>query len=154
MNEIFPAGDPDRPHVVLVVDDEEVNLTLLSSVLARGGHAALVARNRVEALEIAMRERLDAILMDIQMSVMDGLEASRRIRQLPPPSGTVPIIGLTANFHGSKLPIYEEAGMTACFPKPIHLHLLADALWRYSRVKPFPLLNGGINSVDRTTRRA
>ena len=57
--------------------------------------------------------------MDVQMPVMDGIEATRRIRRLPPPHGAVPIFALTANVMASERERYLAAGMNLCLTKPI-----------------------------------
>jgi PAS domain S-box-containing protein len=64
-------------------------------------------------------ERFDAVLMDVRMPVMDGVEATRRIRALPPPAGRVPIVRLTANVVASERERYLAAGMDACLAKPV-----------------------------------
>uniref|UniRef100_UPI0035B062A8 response regulator n=1 Tax=Stella sp. TaxID=2912054 RepID=UPI0035B062A8 len=75
-------------------------------------------------------ERFDAVLMDIQMPVMDGIEATRRIRALPGPERTVPIIALTANVLTGARQTYLAAGMTDCVDKPISWTELEHTLAR------------------------
>lgn len=116
---------------ILVVDDDEVNREILRSFLGKRGNELVFAINGVQAVEVAAREPLDLVLMDVQMPVMDGLEATRRIRQLPPPHSQVPIIGLTASFRTSDLPAYLQAGMTQCLAKPIDWTRFADTLSRH-----------------------
>jgi len=75
-----------------------VNRILAIRVLERRGHTVLVAENGCEALEILARERVDVILMDIQMPEMDGFQATAAIREKEKTSGgRVPIVALTAN---------------------------------------------------------
>lgn len=116
---------------ILVVDDDDANREILKSFLGKQGHELVFAINGAQAVEVAAREPLDLILMDVQMPVMDGLQATRRIRQLPRPHSSVPIIGLTASFRASDLPAYLQAGMTECLAKPIDWTRFADALSRY-----------------------
>ena len=125
-----PAPAAVRPLRVLVVDDVAVNRELLGEMLGRQGHEVLLAEDGAEAVELAARERLDVVLMDVQMPVMDGMEATRRIRRLPPPAGTVPILALTANVMESERQRYLAAGMNRCLTKP---HRLDRAVRRPGR---------------------
>jgi signal transduction histidine kinase/DNA-binding NarL/FixJ family response regulator len=108
-----------RPLRVLVVDDVAVNRELLEEMLARHGHKVLLAEDGAAALQLAARERPDVVLMDVQMPVMDGMEATRRIRQLPPPAGAVPILALTANVLAAERERYLACGMDLCLTKPV-----------------------------------
>src|SRR4029453_4094199 len=86
------------------------------------------AKKGAEAMELGARERFDVVLMDVQMPVMDGVEATRRIRQMAGPAREVPIIGLTANVLASEQKRYLAAGMDACLTKPIDWTQLFAAL--------------------------
>ena len=108
-----------RPLRVLVVDDVAVNRELLEEMLARHGHEVLLAEDGAAAVELAARERPDVVLMDVQMPVMDGMEATRRIRRLPPPAGAVPILALTANVMAAERERYLACGMDRCLTKPV-----------------------------------
>jgi HPt (histidine-containing phosphotransfer) domain-containing protein len=70
-------------------------------------------------LAIAKVEELDLILMDVQMPVMDGIEATKRIRQLPPPRGAVAVFALTAHAMAPERARCMAAGMNLCLTKPI-----------------------------------
>ena len=117
-----------RPLRVLVVDDVEVNRELLGEVLGRHGHEVCFAADGAEAVALAARERFDAVLMDVQMPVMDGVEATRRVRALPPPACRVPIVGLTANVLAGERERYLAAGMDLCLTKPVAWGELLAAL--------------------------
>ena len=115
---------------VLAVEDVPTNQLLLQHLLARDGHDYDIANNGIEALEAARARRYDVILMDVQMPDMDGVEATRRIRELPAPHGTVPIIMITANAMAGDQERYLAAGATAYISKPIKLSALREALAR------------------------
>src|SRR3954463_1789357 len=102
---VVPAGYVSKkrsPLRILVVEDVKLNRDLIGHMLEREGHEVDFAVNGAEAVEHAKRNKLDAILMDVQMPVMDGLEATRRIRALPVDARRVPIIGVTADVLASE----------------------------------------------------
>ncbi len=115
--DLDPASVP--PLRLLVAEDAEANRELLREMLGRHGHAVAFAANGAEAVGLAARKRFDAVLMDVRMPVVDGVEATRRIRALPPPAGRVPIVALTANVVASERERYLAAGMDACLAKPV-----------------------------------
>jgi signal transduction histidine kinase/DNA-binding response OmpR family regulator len=112
-----PATVP--PLRILLAEDIALNQEIITEMLRQYGHQVVVAANGAEAVELAARERFDLVLMDVQMPVMDGVEATRRIRRLPPPAGAVPVIALTANVMASEQARYLGAGMERCLTKPL-----------------------------------
>jgi signal transduction histidine kinase/CheY-like chemotaxis protein len=107
---------------VLLAEDNAVNRTLAIRVLERRGHTVLVAENGREALEILARERVDVILMDIQMPKMDGFQATAAIRAKEKTSGgRVPIVALTANAMRGDGERCLAQGMDAYLAKPFRL---------------------------------
>jgi signal transduction histidine kinase/CheY-like chemotaxis protein len=112
-----PAALP--PLRVLLAEDVPVNQRLLDEGLGRHGHQVTVATNGEEAVRLAAEGGFDLVLMDVHMPVMDGIEATRRIRRLAPPAGAVPVVALSASVTLSERERYLGAGMNACVGKPI-----------------------------------
>jgi len=104
---------------VLVVEDNQVNQLLVTTILAKAGMRAEVAANGVEAVQAVHQRNFDVILMDMQMPEMDGLEATKRIRQLGAMGRAVPIIAMTANAMQEDRRRCLEAGMNDFVAKPI-----------------------------------
>jgi PAS domain S-box-containing protein len=122
-----PGGiRPGRRCRVLVVEDNPVNLLVTRGMLEGGGHGVETAVNGREALAALQAGSFDAVLMDLSMPDMDGLEATRRIRALPPPMGAVPIIALTAHVTTTEMDAAMAAGVDGYLVKPVRqLELLA-----------------------------
>jgi len=112
---------------ILAADDHEVNRRILQLLLEPHGCRLTLVENGAEALEAASGQRFDAILMDMQMPVMDGLEATRRIRA-GEVNGATPVIALTANALDVHRAAWDAAGVHAFLTKPIDPVLLATTL--------------------------
>ncbi|WP_174875134.1 response regulator [Vogesella oryzae] len=109
----------DTQHVLLV-EDNLVNQKLGITLLERHGYQVTVAANGQEALELVAAQHFDLILMDMQMPVMDGLEATRRIRaQEAEHGGHLPIIAMTANVMSGDRERCIQVGMDGYIDKPI-----------------------------------
>ena len=117
-----------RPLTILVAEDVEVNRDLMNATLSRYGHRLVFAENGEQALARAGDQLFDIILMDVQMPIMDGIDATRRIRALPPPHGTVPILALTANVMNEERCRCMAAGMNGVLTKPIAWNELFQTL--------------------------
>ncbi|MDK2123326.1 hybrid sensor histidine kinase/response regulator [Parachitinimonas caeni] len=117
-----------KPMNILVVEDHPINRRLASALLERDGHVVTLAENGAEALEQFASQPFDLVLMDMQMPVMDGLEATQRIRAMEREwdNKPVPIVALTANVLPADRLACFEAGMDAYLSKPI----MPDALRR------------------------
>jgi signal transduction histidine kinase/CheY-like chemotaxis protein len=124
-----PAGsEPGQSTIaILLVEDGAVNQTVALNMLTRLGHQADVAWNGLEALEALEQRPYDVVLMDVQMPELDGLDATRRIRQRWPDGGPH-IIAMTANAMAEDRDECLAAGMDDYLAKPIRLEALAEAL--------------------------
>ena len=119
----------------LVVDDNRLNRIALGNILKKQGiHSKLVDSGK-KAIEAAKNERFDIILMDIQMPEMDGIEASKSIRNLGPQYGYIPIIGVTANAFLNDYDLMKEAQMNDVLFKPIHIEALERILRKHLSVQ-------------------
>ncbi|MGA1855078.1 ATP-binding protein [Azospirillum sp. 11R-A] len=112
------------PLRVLAVDDIEVNRDIVRGILERAGHSVALAASGGEAVRMVRDQPFDLVLMDIQMPGMDGLTATRRVRELPGDKGRVPILALTAHASGSSRPECLSAGMNGFVTKPLRPALL------------------------------
>lgn len=125
-----PAATTGTPALhVLVVEDNHVNQQLMIALLNRRQHRAVIAQNGKEALDILERQSFDIILMDVQMPIMDGLEATRQIREREKQSGGhVPIIAMTANTSPQDRQMCLQAGMDDHIAKPVEINKLFAVL--------------------------
>jgi CheY-like chemotaxis protein len=125
-----PRPEAERPGTrrVLVVEDNPVNQLLIRRMLERDGHAVTVAANGLDALWLLETERYDLIFMDVQMPEMDGIEATRRIREQEPHGVRTPVVALTAGAMQSDRADCLAAGMDAYLSKPIRVEELRNAL--------------------------
>lgn len=117
-----------QPLHVLVAEDIEVNRKVVEAFLMLGGHAVCFAVDGVEAVRLADENHFDLILMDIRMPVMDGIEATRRIRALESAASAVPIVAVTANPQDNVRHACEAAGMDGFLAKPLTRHGLEAVL--------------------------
>ena len=115
---------------VLAAEDHPVNQIVLRSLLSQFGVDAVIVANGEEAVDAWRSEAWDLVLMDVQMPVLDGVEATRTIRALETETGRarVPILALTANTMSHHLEEYTAAGMDGCIAKPIDAETLTESL--------------------------
>ncbi|WP_026791579.1 response regulator [Pleomorphomonas oryzae] len=104
---------------VLVVEDNRINQQVALRLLARLGIEAALAENGAEALAMVNARDFDIVFMDMQMPVMDGLEATRAIRRSSGRGRNVPIVAMTANAFAADREACRKAGMNAFLPKPV-----------------------------------
>lgn len=115
----------------LVVDDNPMNVELAAALLIRQGLTVTKATNGAEAIQALLDHSVDLILMDSQMPVMGGIEATRRIRALPTAKSHVPIIGLTGKSDDADRSEGLAAGMTDYLVKPVSPSQLKEVLLKH-----------------------
>jgi PAS domain S-box-containing protein len=126
-----------RPLRVLLAEDSAVNQRLAVALLETRGHSVATAENGEEALATLALERFDAILMDVQMPVMDGFEATARIRQAETETGErIPIIAVTAHALKGDRERCLAAGMDDYVSKPLRPEALYRAIEGSADVQP------------------
>jgi len=125
------ATDSPLPSLsVLVAEDNPVNQKVAAALLRSRGHEVMIVADGRKAVEAVQSRYFDVVLMDMQMPEMDGLEATRAIRALPPPACKVPIVALTANAMKGDMERCLAAGMDDYVAKPVNPESLQAALAR------------------------
>lgn len=124
-----PAEVNLRPLRILLAEDTAANQKLVTAILKKRGHSVGVVHNGREALDMLKHHEFDLVLMDVQMPIMDGLQATAAIRTLAKPSHSqIPIIAMTAHTMPGDKERCLAAGMDAYLSKPINSKELLDML--------------------------
>lgn len=114
---------------LLLVDDDEINRVVTGRLLKHAGFTVTTAASGPQAIELLRSVAVDAVLMDVSMPGMDGLEATRLIRStLPVPRCTVPVVALTAFDAETERERCAAAGMNAFVTKPVQTTDLAEII--------------------------
>lgn len=121
---------PGRSLRILVADDVAANRMVARAMLVGAGHRVDSAADGAEALAAVERDAYDVVLMDVQMPVMDGLEATRRIRALDSARRRVPVLAVTASALPEQVAACRAAGMDGHLAKPIDREALISAVAR------------------------
>jgi two-component system cell cycle response regulator DivK len=106
---------------VLIIDDTEANIQLCTFILKKKGHEAIEARNGLEGVDSAIKEKPDLILLDIQLPDIDGLEVAKRIRSSEKETKT-PIIAVTSYAMPGDREMIMKAGCDGYIAKPINVN--------------------------------
>ena len=114
---------------VLLVEDNEMNRDMLSRRLRRRGFEVLIAADGEEGVSMATAEKPDLILMDMSLPILDGWEATRRLKTAPD-TAPIPIIGLTAHAMATDRDRCLEAGCDDYDTKPVELGRLMEKIER------------------------
>mmetsp|Transcript_13030 Transcript_13030/g.18203 ORF Transcript_13030/g.18203 Transcript_13030/m.18203 type:complete len:665 (+) Transcript_13030:1295-3289(+) len=117
---------------ILVAEDNAVNQKMAVAMLKRMGHEAVVVDNGQQAVDHILygSDKFDLILMDVQMPVMDGNEATKQIRAKGWTRNMLPIVGLTADYRSADEEFYRSIGMNDCIGKPVRMRNLKAAIHR------------------------
>jgi CheY-like chemotaxis protein/nitrogen-specific signal transduction histidine kinase len=123
-----PAGKPVRALNILCVEDNPYGRVVLNSILGELGHRADFVGGSEAAVAAVARGTHDLVLMDVMLPGVDGIEATRRIRALPPPRGRIPVIGISARAAPDDEAQGRAAGMDGYLTKPVSPRVLAAAI--------------------------
>lgn len=118
--EAIALGELAKPARILVVDDLELIQELARSILEEAGHEVDTVPDGVQAVARIRSKPYDLVLMDIQMPIMDGIMATRAIRNLDSPASKVPILAMTTNVLPEHVRTYKAAGMNDYVGKPLN----------------------------------
>lgn len=120
---------------ILIVEDNEVNQQVLSLILSQEGASVIVTSNGYEGLTQLNKQKIDAVILDVQMPIMDGLACCRKIRELKKYQKT-PVIAMTAHTSEEDKEKSEQAGFSVHLNKPIERKLLINSLVTLLDIKP------------------
>ncbi|MBB4657928.1 ATP-binding protein [Parvularcula dongshanensis] len=118
------------PLRILVAEDNPVNRMVIQALLEAAQHEVVMAENGAEVVEAVGEEDFDVVLMDMQMPVMDGLEATRLIRSRSDAKSRLPIVAVTANAMVGDADAYLAAGLDDYLSKPVTMQALTHVLGR------------------------
>jgi signal transduction histidine kinase/CheY-like chemotaxis protein len=141
-------SDAGQHRHLLLVEDNPINQKVAVAILQRAGHTVDLAAHGREAVDLALSRDYDLILMDIQMPVMDGIEASRLIRAAGGNRGSVPIVAMTANAMQGARELYLASGMSDYISKPIGAKAMLKAIDVKLAKGSGDALQGGDRSSD------
>ncbi len=126
-----PESEAPSDLEILLVEDNDINMQLAYEVLVGMGHHVTEARNGQEAVDITAKRPFDLILMDIRMPVMDGLTATKMIREGDGPNWNAPIVAFSANVLPEAKDRFAAAGMSDFLGKPLQRTELAQIIVRF-----------------------
>ena len=134
---------------LLLAEDVPLNQDLARMILERAGHAVDVVADGVAAVAAVQARSYDVVLMDVQMPVMDGIAATRRIRALGGAAGRLPILAMTANVLPQQVAELRAAGLDDHIGKPFRADALLAAIDRWAAPRAEPPRRAG--TIDRAT---
>jgi CheY-like chemotaxis protein len=126
------TGKPKAARRVLVVEDNPINRVVIKRMLEKLGHAVDLVNDGSAAIRRVQETHCNLVLMDVNMPGLDGLEATRQIRNLPTSRANIPILALTASAMENDRQDCLNAGMNDYLSKPISLEALRVVVDRWS----------------------
>ncbi len=115
---------------ILVIEDNENNFYMIRFILEKNGYKVIGARDGISGVSLAIHEKPDLIIMDIQLPDIDGLEATRRIRASEA-NGGIPIVALTSYAMVGDREMSLDAGCTGYLEKPINPETFIEEIEKY-----------------------
>ncbi|GAA4300623.1 response regulator [Nibribacter koreensis] len=117
---------------ILIAEDSSVILNLTKKILELQNYKVLSAKNGGEVIKKINEEKIDAILMDLNIPVKDGMECTKEIRNSTNPDiANIPIIAVTGNANNYTLEEFKQAGINAYLPKPLDFDMLVQTVKEY-----------------------
>lgn len=159
------ADNSNLPHLkILVVDDDDLNRRMMQILLTREGHHVELAANGMEALDAVKYHKFDIVFMDLQMPTIDGVEASRRIREWENGGSHTFIVALTASYLPEEGHMLFEAGIDNYIAKPFeveHIQRMLNYISKTGQTPPArpnslpgnPTSNRDILDIQKGTQR-
>lgn len=136
------------PHLkILVVDDDDLNRRMMQILLTREGHDVALAANGMDAVDAVKYQKFDIVFMDLQMPVVDGVEASRRIREWENGASHTFIVALTASYFPEEGHLLFDAGIDNYIAKPFEVEHIQRMLTYLSRTKTMQVIPVQFNSI-------
>lgn len=139
-----------HPLKILVVDDDELNRRMMHILLTREGHDVVLASNGMDALDIVKYKKFDIVFMDLQMPTMDGVEASRRIREWENGGMHTFIVALTASYLPEEGHLLFDAGIDNYIAKPFEIEHIQRMLNLIAKPTEPILLHSHLSAPDQT----
>jgi len=137
---------------ILLAEDNPINQTVVARMLEKSGHTLTIAQNGQEALSIYQTRSFDLVFMDVQMPGVDGLTATRKIREWELGKGShIPIIAMTAHALKGDKERCLEAGMDGYLSKPVSGIAIEQAIAQFVGAQPKPSLSNKLNSSSGAT---
>ena len=123
----------EKEYTILIAEDEKYNFTLVKYIFQKEGHKVLWAINGEEAVNLVLNEeKIDLVLMDIKMPVMNGYEATRKIKEI---RSDLPVMAVTAYVFSDDMHRCMEAGCDDFISKPIERVMLLDKSYKLLEAK-------------------
>jgi two-component system cell cycle response regulator DivK len=120
------------PKTILIAEDSSVILNLTKKILELQNYKILTAKNGGEVIKQVEKQKIDAILMDLNIPVKNGMECTREIRAHENKEiSQIPIIAVTGNANNYSMEDFKEAGINAYLPKPLDFDVLVQTVKEY-----------------------